>query len=438
MNTPIHDFVNKYSHSDGVRAHMPGHKGDGEQEKFDITEISGADSLYEAEGIIKESEKHAGEIFGAYTFYSTEGSSLSIKAMLYLTVLYSREIGREPLILAARNVHKSFVNGIALLDTKVEWLYSNSVSYLECKITPEALDNYLKTAKQMPTALYLTSPDYLGNIQDIKGLSEVCKKYGLLLLCDNAHGAYLKFLKPSAHPIDLGADIVCDSAHKTLPVLTGGAYLHISKNAPVVFKERAKDALALFGSTSPSYLILSSLDRFNGSIPDFIGFAKRCNQLKQQITALGYTLTGDEPLKITIQAKKYGYEGTELQRELEAQGIICEFADPDFLVLMLSPKNTDIELEKILKGLKKIPKKASISALPPSTFKSEAKTSPREALLSLSEELPTDGCEGRIFASSALGCPPAVPILVSGEVITKEAIEAFKYYRIDSIRVVKD
>ena len=158
---------------------------------------------------------------------------------------------------------------------------------------------------------------------------------------------------------------------------------------------------------------------------------------KEQISDLGYTLTGDEPLKITILAKEYGYEGTELQSELEAQGIICEFADSDFLVLMLSPKNTDAELGKILNGLKNIPKKASVSTLPPPTFKSEAKMSPRDALLSPSEELPTDECEGHIFASSALSCPPAVPILVSGEVITSEAIEAFKYYGINKIRVVK-
>lgn len=437
MNTPIYDFVNKYSHSDCVRAHMPGHKGDGFFEKFDITEISGADSLYEAEGIISESESNAGKLFGAYTFYSTEGSSLSIKAMLYLTVLYAKENGKEPLILAARNVHKSFVNGIALLDTKVEWLYSDSASYLECKISPKELDNYLKKTKKIPTALYITSPDYLGNIQDIKGLSEVCKKYGLLLLCDNAHGAYLKFLEPSAHPIDLGADIVCDSAHKTLPVLTGGAYLHISRKAPSVFKERAKDALSLFGSTSPSYLILSSLDKFNGDVPDFLGFAKKCNLLKEQISSLGYSLAGDEPLKITIKAKAYGYEGKELQSALESQGVICEFADSDYLVLMLSPKNADEDLEKILGALKNIPQKKGVSTLPPPTFKSEAKMSLKDALLSPSRELPIDECEGLIFASSALGCPPAVPILVSGEETTSQAIMAFKYYGITKIKVVK-
>lgn len=416
---------------------MPGHKGKGELERLDITEITGADSLFEADGIIAESERYAGEIFGADTFYSTEGSSLSIKAMLYLVCLYAMENGDRPLVLAARNVHKSFVNAVALLDLDIAWIYGEGSSYLECKITPDILEKRISSLERRPTALYLTSPDYLGNIQDIKGLSEVCKKHGILLICDNAHGAYLKFTTPSRHPIDLGTDIVCDSAHKTLPVLTGGAYLHISKCAPTLFKERAKDALALFGSTSPSYLILESLDRANGNIPDFNRFFEKAAALREKLLALGYTLCGDEPAKITIRAKKYGYEGKELLGILESQGIVCEFADSDFLVLMLSPYNSDDDLERILDVLSGVEKKAEITALPPDVCAPDTAVSPRDAILSPTEELPIENCIGKVFASSALGCPPAVPILVSGEVVSENAISAFKYYGIDKIRVKK-
>ena len=102
--------------------------------------------------------------------------------------------------------------------------------------------------------MYVTSPDYLGGMQDVAALAEVCHRYGTLLAVDNAHGAYLRFLRPSRHPLDLGADLCCDSAHKTLSVLTGGAYLHIARTAPTSLAENAKEALALFGSTSPSYL----------------------------------------------------------------------------------------------------------------------------------------------------------------------------------------
>lgn len=437
MNTPIYDFVNNYSHSTALRAHMPGHKGDGSIEKYDITEIRGADSLYEADGIILESERCAGQIFGAETFYSTEGSSLSIKAMLYLTCLYAVEKGEKPLILAARNVHKSFVNAAILLDFDIEWLYGRDSSYLECKVSVSELTEHLKNAERLPTALYLTSPDYLGNIQDIKALSEVCHSFNILLLVDNAHGAYLKFLPESRHPIDLGADVSCDSAHKTLPVLTGGAYLHISKNAPRVFSERAREALALFGSTSPSYLILASLDKFNGSLPDFASFAEDCKGLKKQISSLGYTLLGDEELKITVDAKKYGYLGFELAEFFESKGVFTEFSDRDFLVLMLSPSNKQGDLEKILSVFKEITKKEEIILSLPRLVNPKRLMSPRDAAMSLAVEIPVSEAVGKTLAAVTVGCPPAVPIVVSGEVVDKEAVEVFKYYGIRTIKVVK-
>ena len=266
IKTPICDFVRGYADSKTVRMHMPGHKGVGTLgvESLDITEVSGADSLYEADGIIKESEDIASSLFGAHTFYSTEGSSQCIRAMLHLAKTQAWIEKKHPLVWATRNVHKTFLSAVALLDVDVEWLYGNSEeSYLSCAISPRELEKLLKEAPHLPTALYLTSPDYLGNVADIASLAEVCHRYGVLLVVDCAHGAYLKFLEKSLYPTDLGADMCCSSAHKTLPVLTGGAYLHINKKADASLVDAAKDALALFGSTSPSYLILQSLDAAN-------------------------------------------------------------------------------------------------------------------------------------------------------------------------------
>ena len=149
--------------------------------------------------------------------------------MVYLLSLYGKQQGKKPLIAAARNAHKAFLTAAAMLDAEVQWLYPRHPdSYLSCDLSPEELEEFLQSAPEKPTAVYLTSPDYLGNTADIRRLAEVCHRWGVLLAVDNAHGAYLKFLPKSMHPIDLGADICCDSAHKTLPVLTGGAYLHLS------------------------------------------------------------------------------------------------------------------------------------------------------------------------------------------------------------------
>ena len=126
MKTPICDFVREYNNSGASRLHMPGHKGKGRLgfEDMDITEIVGADSLYEASGIIRESEQNASKLFGCETFYSTEGSSQCIRAMVYLVSLLAASKGERPVILAARNCHKSFISAAALLDVDVEWIES--------------------------------------------------------------------------------------------------------------------------------------------------------------------------------------------------------------------------------------------------------------------------------------------------------------------------
>ena len=444
MKTPICDFVKNYAESRSVRLHMPGHKGVGSLcESLDITEITGADSLFEANGIIRESEKNASALFGSETFYSTEGSSLCIRAMVYMLSLYAKEIGRKPLILSGRNAHKTFLSALALTDTDVFWIYpKKDESYLSCSVTASELEDIFKSISELPIAVYLTTPDYLGNVSDIAGVAEVCHKYGVLLCVDNAHGAYLKFLSPSKHPIDLGADICCDSAHKTLPALTGSAYLHVSKNAPESFSREAKNALGLFASTSPSYLLLESLDKTNAYLE---GHAERLNaflplldSLREELCECGYTLIGNENLKLTIDTKAFGYCGYELSNILEKQGIVCEFADRDHLVMMFTPENSSSDIDKVKKALTSIEKKEALVNAPKEFFAPVRAMSVREAVFSPQERLPIYECEGRVLASASVPCPPAVPIVVSGEIIDKNAIELFEYYGIDSCVVVKE
>ncbi|MBE6821116.1 MAG: aminotransferase class V-fold PLP-dependent enzyme [Ruminococcaceae bacterium] len=445
MNTPICDFVNEYAKSKAERLHMPGHKGMPFLgfEAYDITEINGADSLYEADGIIAQSEKNAGLLFGCNTFYSTEGSSQCIKAMVHLAVRYAKTKGKAPLIAAGRNAHKAFMNALALTDCGVMWLYpEDKNSYLSCKITPDGLEKAINSSETKPAAVYVTSPDYLGNITDLKGVSEVCKRHGILLLVDNAHGAYLKFLPRSLHPIDCGADICCDSAHKTLPVLTGGAYLHISKDADPFFAENAKDSLVLYGSTSPSYLILQSLDKANGYIAD--GYCEKLSEFcveapkaKEKLIQNGFTLRGDEPLKIVIKTKAHGYYGSEFAGILKDKGIICEFSDKDFVVFMLTPENGSEGLEKLVDALVSIPQKEKIIEAEPVIPVLSSAMSVRDAVFSPCETVDTAQSKGRILAQANIACPPAVPVAVCGEVIAEDAINCFEYYGINQIKVVR-
>lgn len=445
MNTPICDFVAEYLKKNNSRLHMPGHKGIPYLgcEPLDITEIVGADSLYDASGIIQESEQNASKLFGARTFYSTEGSSHAIRAMLALTCQYAKELGKEPLVWAGRNVHSSFISAAALLDFSVKWLYSAKRTYLSCPINANVLDEELKTTNKKPVAVYVTSPDYLGNQVDIKGLADVCHKYGILLLVDNAHGAYLKFLPCSLHPMDLGADLCCDSAHKTLPVLTGGAYLHLSKNGPAFLDNDVKEAFRIFGSTSPSYLILQSLDMANSYLNEeyllqLNEFLPLVETMKKSLIAHGYTLVGTEPLKLTISTKDYGYTGVEMAELLAKQNIIVEFFDSDYIVFMLTPSLGRETINILIKSLTMIPQKKCITEPLPFFSYPQKKMGIREAMLAPFETLPIEQCLGKVLARASVGCPPAVPILVCGEVIDEKAIACFQYYGINSSKVVKN
>lgn len=435
MNSPICDFVREYEKKKTARFHMPGHKG---KEKRDITEIDGADELFSPTGIIAESEKNASEIFSAHTFYSCGGSTLCAQATVMLLAQYAKKSGKNNLILACRNAHRSFVNAVATVEIGVEWIYPRKGGYISCEADASDLEEKIK--KCAPVAVYITSPDYLGNIADIKAISQVCKKYGVLLAVDCAHGAYLKFF--DQYPTDLGADICFSSAHKTLPVLTGGAYLHISHSAPDFFKENAKNAMSVFASTSPSYLILQSLDKFNVEADGFgksvRAFKKTSDDLKERIEKCEFILTGDETCKITLLTKQKGYTGTEIAEILEKNGIYPEFYDNDGVVLMISPENNMSDFELLVSTLENIKTRKAIDILPPDVYRGEKAMSLRDAMFAVSENVPVGKSLGKICADTALHCPPAIPIVTLGERISKAHIDALKYYGKSEIRVVKE
>lgn len=443
ITTPICDFVARYKDSGFSRFHMPGHKGQRFVgcEELDITEISGADVLYSADGIIAESEENATKLFGtAHSFYSTEGSSLAIKGMLALVTVGKK--GKKT-VLAARNAHKAFVYGCALLDIDIIWLYPKDGGDLcSCPIKSDDVKEALEALTEKPCAVYLTSPDYLGNIADISGVAKVCSEFDLPLLVDNAHGAYLKFMKEDIHPITLGASMCCDSAHKTLPVLTGGAYLHISKNANAGFVANARNMLSVFASTSPSYLILQSLDLCNAFLAD--GFEEklenvvsRLDKVKELLTEKGFVLSGNEGLKLVIDTKASGYNSKELEDILHTGRIEIEFSDEDYLVLMATVHNSEEDFIKLEKAFGNLSAKPPIVAERIAPAECEKVMSVRNAIFAPRKKVSVGDSCGKVCGCPAVSCPPAIPVVVSGERINEESIKLFKKYGIFEIEVVE-
>lgn len=425
MNTPIVDFIDSYASKRISRLHMPGHKGAHiiGCEQFDITEINGADDLFHAEGIIAESEANAASLFGTMkTLYSAEGSTLCIKTMLALV-----RNGDNCVILATRNSHKSLIFGCSQLGIDIDWLFDSSGDFSLCKccVTPELLDEKLTEYEKLPCAVYVTSPDYLGNMLDIKGLADVAHKYGIPLLVDNAHGAYLHFLDKKIHPMDLGADLCCDSAHKTLPVLTGGAYLHINNEK---YCDRAKYMMSMFASSSPSYLILRSLDCANAILAD--DFHVRLDYCVKKLDSLRQSLDfaiDSDPLKLTVRGR--------YAEKMRSYGIECEYQDPDFTVMMFSPYNNDDVFDDVARFFRENRVEYAICNLTMPV--PEKKLCVRDAVLGDYEVVCVENAEGRICAAPSVSCPPAIPVVVSGEIISREAVDIFRYYNIDKCMVLK-
>ncbi len=441
MNTPIYNFIKKYDKNNILRCHMPGHKGRynvRETEmlcRFDITEISGADSLFEAEGIILESEKSMSQLYNtAATLYSAGGSTLCIQGMLGAM----RDDGRR--IIAVRNVHRAFLNSAALLGLEVEWVmpnYKNGI--LSGEISLEAIENKLKSGGK--ACVYVTSPDYTGRMADIGAISEICRKYGALLIVDNAHGAHLHFLPKSLHPIALGADICCDSAHKMLPALTGAAMLHMADRR---FEEPLRRNMGLFGSTSPSYLIMMSLDLCldyldNGIRRDITENLMYADKFRQRFENRLDFVDGD-PFHITINAAESGFNGNELAGLLRENGVECEYSDDAVIILLMSPMNRAGDYSRLETALESALSKASRKRREPQVALKaipEKAMDIREAVFSPCEEIPVERAEGRICAAVKVPCPPAVPIAVSGEIIDGNCIEIFRSYGIKTVLVCK-
>lgn len=443
MSLPIKEFTDGYAEKETIRAHMPGHKGKGEPfNSLDITEIKGADSLFEAEGIIYQSEKKASEIFGSYkTLYSAGGSTLCIYTMLSMCLMGSPS--RK--IVAARNCHRAFLNACVMLDAEVEWVYPRyESSIVSGEITADMIEAAIAKAGD-PVCVYITTPDYLGRLTPLDDIAKVCREHNCRLLVDNAHGAYLRFIPENGkplHPLYHGADICCDSAHKTLPVLTGGAYLHINDPSLEKYEGYAKEIMSMFGSSSPSYLILRSLDMCNefmeNEAPEYFSKMKKASENVRSFLSPYWHIEEGECGKLTVLAPTSGYSGYDLAEVLRGWDIECEYADNTHVVLMLTGLDV-YEINAIGRAFSSIPQPRIRVPLPDFSGLAplERAMSIREAAMAPREYVPVEKAVGRICSAAVSCCPPGIAAVTGGEIFSEEIINILKNYSIFHVNVVK-
>lgn len=440
--TPLYDALKVHKSLNRASFHTPGHKNSKKILKkrlleLDFTELPDTDSLYEATTAIKEAEALMSQLYGSKrTIFSAGGCTLCIQTMLKLALPYGGKV------IASRMIHKSAVNTMALLNAEVKWLMPKIDYNLSnfTQINAGEIDKILQKNKDFD-CVYITSPDYFGHIANIESIAKICHKYGVPLLVDNAHGAHLKFLSRGIHPITLGADMVADSAHKALPVLTGGAFLHIANEK---YMQNAKQAMSIFGSTSPSYPIMASLDicrewlSKNGK-KAYLKLENDVAKIKKIAKEKGVLddCENVDPVRLALNTAKIGISGDDAAKYFRKKGIEPEFSDRERVVFISTPMNAKKDFVRLRNAIKMLTVGEIVQNQPQIFDLPIIKKSLHEALFSDSEAVKTRDSLRKISANTVCPCPPGIPILLPGEIVTENSIKNLLYYGIFSIDVIK-
>ncbi len=426
-----------------TRFFMPGHKGKKQAIpefsqiiKYDITEIQGADDLQNPTAELLQSQQNMAKLYGSgATVYSAHGGTTCVEAMITLFVNKGQKI------LMARNSHVSALRAACFIGAEVEWLLCDEKNNYDEDAIAEVLQ------KEKVAAVFVTSPNYYGFISNIPQIAEVCNKYKVALLVDNTHGAHLKFIKANCNPITLGATACADSLHKNMPCLTGAAVLHLQDEK---LYNRARWAVNLYSSTSPNYLILSSIDLlvskiYNKKI-DFEKAEIAITKLKQTLSFILENPENQDVFKIVLKPKKAGYTVKQIEKLLISNKIHPEMVDEDFIVLMASPYNSAkdfAKLEKIILNYTK-GEKAKTQVLEKENTENkvfdklpEKIIEVRNAMFCETVTIETKNAEGKICGGILTVCPPGIPILMPGEKIQKNHIRQLIKKGLTQIQVIE-
>ena len=389
--------------------------------RWDVTEISGTDNLHSPEGVILEAERAAAKAFGAeHSLFLVNGSTAGVVAMMLL----AKERGR---ILLDRDCHSSAISGAALAGAEVDFLLPRYHELLGRSgvISAEDLDAAL--ARTKAGAVLLTSPNYYGLCADLPALSKVAKKYGAWLMVDAAHGAHFPFSEKLPESPAGYADLWVNSAHKTLNALNQAALLHLGSGISL---GRARQMLAMVETTSPSYLIMASLDwaRHCAAAPKtWDRHVERIMRVRGEIDALpglraryrdviGMAGVADvDCTRVAIDTRGRGITGFEAARCLEQCGVVPEMAERGAVVLITSPSDPDEWYTRLLGALKNLPEGAERFEHPMFVPLPERCMNIRDAVFAPYEFLPLEQSQGRILSRSVGLYPPGSAIVTPGE-----------------------
>jgi arginine/lysine/ornithine decarboxylase len=446
---PLYEALTTHVSQNRASFHTPGHKGHADLLNplhilhHDLTELPDTASLYDGNDSIEQAEDFAAQGFGAsQTLFSAGGCTLCIQTMLLLGA------GAGTRVIFARNSHRSAIHAAALLGIEPVWAWPSpdgdgQITALDIAQCVNSCDNI--------QAVYVTSPDYYGRLADIPAIASVCRHKQLPLLVDNAHGSHLGAF--DLHPLALGASITADSAHKTLPVLTGGAMLHIGADCSCDRSE-AKAAMAFFGSTSPSFPVLASLDlaRSWWVQEGKKAYRQTADVVRQlQRTAKQADIRVDvnelrDPARLTLDTLSIGIDGIGAASFFRSQGCEPEYADGRYIVFIITPFNTEEELQRLesaIRGLAVAKQHGQLNnhnarfAYTYAGSKPRFSLAPREALLAPSETIAVSDAVGRISARAVCPCPPGIAAVVPGEIIDGQAAEKLSQCGFQKLVVLK-
>ena len=425
--------------------HMPGHKRslmpvDGLPYDWDLTEVAGTDDLHEAEGILRQAMDRTRDLFGAgRTWYLVGGSTCGLlSGIRALAPAGSR-------IIAARNCHKSVCNAIELGNLQVSWLMPTMLEGGACgSISPQMVR---EAVDKMPDAacVVITSPTYEGVISDIAGIAAACHEKKIPLLVDEAHGAHLGFSPDwpdSAR--HLGADVIVESVHKTLPSLTQTALLHLGKDS-LADPEEVERQLAVFETSSPSYPLLASIDgctellRKEGEAL-FAQWKARLDSFRAKTEGLTHLrllgsredpdIYGFDPGKLAILTAGTGITGGKLGEILRSRyGMETEMCQGDICLAMTGMGDSDRAMDSLAEALLEIDSHLTVSereTAPTLPQPGKALMCTGEAILRKKENIPEGEAAGRISGEYIWAYPPGIPLILPGEEITEEQLSVLR------------